>query len=85
MSIKQALPVLSNYKEILTQGRNKENKNGGEDYAQISLPDIDRLFKYIDAVFSYYDIEVCFKILKNMTEQIKIVIEIIRLHERKMQ
>ena len=37
MSIKQALPVFSNYKEILTQGRNKENKNGGEDYAQISL------------------------------------------------
>ena len=52
MSIKQALPVFSNYKEILTQGRNKENKNGGEDYAQISLSDIDRLFKYIDAVFS---------------------------------
>ena len=51
MSIKQALPVFSNYKEILTQGRNKENKNG-EDYAQISLPDTDRLFKYIDAVFS---------------------------------
>ncbi len=33
MSIKQALPVFSNCKEILTQGRNKENKNGGEDYA----------------------------------------------------
>ena len=32
MPIKQALPVFSNYKEILTQGRNKENKNGGEDY-----------------------------------------------------
>ena len=31
MSIKQALPVFSNYKKILTQGRNKENKNGGED------------------------------------------------------
>ena len=37
MSIKQALPVFFNYKEILTQGKNKENKNGGEDYAQISL------------------------------------------------
>ena len=58
MSIKQALPVFSNYKEILTQGRNKENKNGGEDYAQISLL-IETAPNSYDLFTTWYNRPIC--------------------------